>query len=243
MNTIPAATLTLQAARRRWMILAFMSGMINAGGFLACGRFVTHVTGFAAFIGIDVANGEYALAIGMLVVPVFFLLGSFVSGGLVDVRIRDGKEPRYDLVMLMITSALIISTVGGNLGLFGTFRDENAVQADIGLIILLCFASGLQNALISTSSGAVIRTTHLTGLTTDLGIGLAKAIGAQGAEERPAELVNNKIRVGLIVSFVTGSAVGTWAFLRLEYWAFLIPAVISLYITGLVFRMKKKAQA
>jgi uncharacterized membrane protein YoaK (UPF0700 family) len=223
------------------MMLAFMSGTINAGGFLACGRFVTHVTGFAAFLGIDVANGEYALALGMLVVPLIFLLGSFVSGGLIDVRIREGREPRYDLVMLMVTTALVLSAVGGNLGWFGVFQGEGgAVQADIGLIILLCFASGLQNALISTSSGAVIRTTHLTGLTTDLGIGLAKALSAPDAAATPHELVNNKIRAGIIGSFVLGSAAGTFAFLRLEYWAFLIPALISLYATQLVFRYKKK---
>jgi uncharacterized membrane protein YoaK (UPF0700 family) len=64
-----------------------MAGTINSGGFLACGRWVTHVTGFATFFGIDLVTGEYKLALSMLIVPMFFLLGSFVSGYLIDVRL------------------------------------------------------------------------------------------------------------------------------------------------------------
>ena len=76
-----------ESARRRWLLLAFMAGTINSGGFLACGRWVTHVTGFATFFGIDLVTGEYKLALSMLIVPMFFLLGSFVSGYLIDVRL------------------------------------------------------------------------------------------------------------------------------------------------------------
>lgn len=223
------------------MLLAFMSGTINAGGFLACGRFVTHVTGFAAFFGIDVANGQYTLALGMLVVPAVFLAGSFVSGWLIDVRLRQRKDPRYDLVMIMVTLLLLAATIAGNIGLFGRFHTGGvAVETDIGLLMLLSFASGLQNAMISTSSGAVIRTTHLTGLTTDLGIGLAKAISDRRSIQRTKELVDNRVRVGLIMSFVAGSITGTVAFLKFNYSGFLLPTIISLYMTHLVLNHKAK---
>ncbi len=231
-----------ESARRRWMLLAFMAGTINSGGFLACGRWVTHVTGFATFIGIDLVTGEYKLALSILIVPMFFLLGSFVSGYLIDARLAAHKEPRYDIVMSTISIALIFCALGGGYGFFGIFKDKLLLESDISLLIILCFASGLQNALITTSSGAVIRTTHLTGLTTDLGIGLAKDLAKRldsKASTNRRELVNNKIRAGIIVSFILGSSVGAFTFLTYEYWGFLLPAAISVYVTGLVFKHKK----
>jgi uncharacterized membrane protein YoaK (UPF0700 family) len=234
---------SLKSARRRWMLLAFMSGTINSGGFLACGRWVTHVTGFATFFGIDLVTAQYKLALSMLIVPLFFLLGSFFSGYLIDVRQAAKKEPRYDVVMVTITGILIFCAVGGGYGLFGIFRDTINVETDISMLILLCFASGLQNALITTSSGAVIRTTHLTGLTTDLGIGLAKNLAKRLTPTltlNQNDLVNNRIRSGIILSFILGSAVGAYTFIEFEYWGFLFPAAISLYATSLVFKHKHK---
>jgi uncharacterized membrane protein YoaK (UPF0700 family) len=219
-----------------------MAGTINSGGFLACGRWVTHVTGFATFFGIDLVTGEYKLALSMLIVPMFFLLGSFVSGYLIDVRLAAHREPRYDVVMSTISIALIFFAFGGSYGFFGIFKDSLLIETDIGLLVILCFASGLQNALITTSSGAVIRTTHLTGLTTDLGIGLAKGFAkrrdSKGSKSRK-DLVNNKIRAGIIISFIIGSSVGAFTFISYEYWGFLLPAVISVYMTWLVFKQKK----
>ncbi len=242
MSYTKSACTTVKSARIRWMLLAFMAGTINSGGFLACGRWVTHVTGFATFFGIDLVTGEYKLALSMLIVPMFFLLGSFVSGYLIDVRQAAKKEPRYDIVMSMISAALIFCAIGGSYGLFGIFAETNSIESDISLLILLCFASGLQNALITTSSGAVIRTTHLTGMTTDLGIGLAKNIARRrdpNAIKSQNELVNNRIRSGIIVSFILGSAVGAYTFISFEYWGFLLPGAIALYATRLVFRHKK----
>lgn len=240
MSYTKSSVTTVQSARRRWVLLAFMSGTINAGGFLACGRYVTHVTGFATQFGIDMANREVDLALGMLLVPLFFLFGSFISGYLIDVQLEQKKEPRFDLVMLLMTVSLLICTICGNFGFFGEFRNSTYVKSDLVLLILLCFASGLQNALISTSSGAVIRTTHLTGLTTDLAIGIAKNMGAKKLHQTRDELVNNQIRIGIIVAFIIGSTVGSVIFMRFEYWGFLLPAAISLYATRLVFRHKKQ---
>jgi len=58
-----------------WFLLAFNGGMINAGGFLATGRFVSHVTGFATLFGIHLVNAKPDVALGALTVPLFFSLG------------------------------------------------------------------------------------------------------------------------------------------------------------------------
>ena len=80
-----------------WMVMAFQAGILNIGGFMACHRFVSHVTGFATFFGHEVIQGSYNHALGMLMVPLFFLFGCMLSGQLVDIRLRLHKQPKYFL--------------------------------------------------------------------------------------------------------------------------------------------------
>jgi uncharacterized membrane protein YoaK (UPF0700 family) len=91
-------------------------------------------------------------------------------------------------------------------------------------------ASGLQNGAITSSSGNSVRTTHLTGLTTDLGLGLARLLTV--SKNDPSfreETLANALRAGTVVAFIFGSAAGAWLFAVLQYRGFLIPALISGY--------------
>ena len=222
------------------MMLAFLSGNVNAGGFMACHRFVTHVTGFGTFAGIELANGNFIDAAGMLVVPFFFLMGAVFSGAMIDVRRIGQKIPRYDIVMSLISFCLILATAGGLSKMFGEFGSKIEIKSDFFLMVLLCFASGLQNAVITSSTGAVIRTTHLTGLTTDLGIGIARILfRSNDQKEHRHEVQNNIIRLELILSFVVGSVFGAFLFLHFEYLGFILPSAIALYATRLVFRSQR----
>src|ERR1700736_653334 len=78
-----------------WMLMAFQGGLLNIGGFFACHRFVSHVTGFATFFGVEVSQNRYTQAAGMLLVPLLFLCGSMISEQLVDIRIQTEKKPNY----------------------------------------------------------------------------------------------------------------------------------------------------
>ena len=199
---------------------------------MACGRFVTHVTGFATLFAIDVAHQSWSIALGILSVPFYFLLGTMLSAYLVDRRIHQGKQGGYVLVMGLITLCFALVIVGGFQGWFGYFGEGVNLEQDYLLLALLCGASGLQNAAITTSSGAVIRTTHLTGITTDLGIGLMKLIfypSTQSPEQRTREMRINFLRIITIGAFILGGCVGAVLYLKYEYKAFLLPATISFY--------------
>lgn len=213
-----------------WFLLSLNGGFINAGGFLATGRFVSHVTGFATLFGVDVANSQFEAAIGILSVPLFFLLGSFIAGLLIDRPIHKEQRPHFDWVMGISAGALILAATGGEFSTFGNFGETLGLEKSYLLLILLCLASGLQNAAITSSSGKSIRTTHLTGLTTDLGLGLARLVSFEFKHQlRQDEVRANFLRVGSIVSFVIGSAIGAWIFIFLGYKGFLFPALISIY--------------
>jgi uncharacterized membrane protein YoaK (UPF0700 family) len=214
----------------KWYILAFTAGSVNAGAFLAAGRFVTHVTGFGTLFGVEVANFRWEGAMGILFVPAFFLMGTMISAYMVDHRFHRGRRPHYDWVMLLEVLCLVAAALGGQLQIFGAFGEPLKLKSDFALLAMLCLASGLQNAAITSATGSSVRTTHLTGITTDLGIGIVRALALKGrGKAHDREVRANWLRAGTIVSFYAGSVAGAILFLRVQYYGFYLPASLSLY--------------
>lgn len=229
-----------RAVRRKWFSLAFAAGTINVGGYLARHRFVTHVTGFATLFGIEVAKLDFRQAWPILTVPFFFLLGAMLSSFFVDTQLSRQRRARYSLVLVLVTSLLLLAAIGGTWNAFGPFGGAYDVAFDYPLLVLLCLASGMQNAVITTGSGMVVRTTHLTGLTTDLGVGLTRMLfGRLTRLQRWRETRYMLLRIGTILSFGMGGIVGAWLFTRFQYLGFLLPAVICLYLSWIAWRAQR----
>lgn len=213
-----------------WFLLSFSGGSINAGGFLATGKFVSHVTGFATLFGERLVHEKIQVAFGLLSVPFFFLIGSFVAGLLIDRPIYNGEKPRVDLVMGLSALCLFTAIGGGELLQFGRFGESINLNQNYVLLVLLCLACGLQNGAITSSSGSSVRTTHLTGLTTDLGLGLSRMwMFNLKSEDVQKEIRSNSLRFGSILSFILGSSVGALVFIKFGYKGFALPALISSY--------------
>ena len=213
-----------------WFMLSFLSGGVNAGGFLSTQRFVSHVTGFATLFGIEAGRGDWIGALAMLSVPGFFLAGVIISGLLVERPFRRGMRPHYAVVMSLVFFCLLTAAIGGHYHWYGVWAERFNLREDYFLLALLCGASGLQNAAIATSSGATVRTTHLTGITTDLGLGLVRAFTlSKNRIHFLAEMKAARLRLGTIASFALGSAVSAALFFKYQYLGFLLPASIALY--------------
>lgn len=224
--------------------MAFQAGIVNAGGFLACHRFVTHTTGFATYFGTETARGNWTAAIGMLSVPFFFLIGAMISAYFVDRRLAIGRRPLYHYMFAFISLTMLIIAVTGYSGLFGTFGEAYESSRDYLLLALLCLTSGIQNATISSASGAVIRTSHLTGITTDLGIGMVRVLSTgQSDKIKSNEHRANGMRISLIVAFGLGSTIGALLFYRIQYWGFVGPAFISFALFVLSLKKLKSQDA
>ncbi|MBS1962326.1 MAG: DUF1275 domain-containing protein [Bdellovibrionales bacterium] len=220
-----------------WFLLSFMAGSINAGGFLACGRFVTHVTGTSTMVGIDFANGNYASGFGMLAIPLFFLFGVMVSAYLVDRRLTEGRSPQYPLVMGLVAGCLLFVSLRGHGNFFGNFGEMAHLRKELLFMALLSIASGLTNAAITTSTGAFVRITHLTGITTDLGIGLVRVLNmAPSDADYRTERIANICRAGNFLFFTAGAIVGALLFVRVDYLGFLLPTALALYAMGLALK-------
>lgn len=210
-----------------WLTMAFQAGAINTGGYLTCHRFVSHVTGFATLVGEEAAVGNYVNAFGMASVPIFFIAGAMLSAFLVDRRIQKGKAPLYPVVMFLILTLSVTVAIFGERGTFGNFGGP-FIPADHYLLAALCLACGLLNATVTSAFGAIIRTTHLTGITTDLAIGLVRVVThSHKIQPRQNEVRANWMRIGLISFFILGSFISALFYSRFHFWGFLIPGLIA----------------
>lgn len=216
--------------------------MLNIGGFMACHRFVSHVTGFATFFGYEINQIDNVQAFSMLVVPLFFLCGAMISGQLVDIRLKLHKRPKYYISFGLIFFLLLAVAVAGIFGMFGEFGEPFSYSRDYTLLALLCLICGIQNGTITTVSKSVIRTTHLTGVTTDLGIGIVRFLNRNKlSSEIDSEVHANLMRMGIIFFFGLGSVFGGYIFSHLKYFGFLFPTVTSgvLFLSMLYFQVFK----
>ncbi len=212
----------------KWFFLTFGSGWVNTAGFLAAQRFVSHVTGFFTLVGISVEQTKWIDAASFATVPVYFLVGCVYSSALVDRRIQLGKNPWYAVPLLSIAFVLSAAAFLGWYGYFGKSPGEDPLSTQYPLLVLLSFASGIQNALVTHASGTIIRSSHLTGTITDLGIGLARAsFQPLYSVERRLEGRLNLMRFATIIAFVTGAIAGAYSYPRWEYLSFLGPAGIA----------------
>jgi uncharacterized membrane protein YoaK (UPF0700 family) len=212
-----------------WFLLSFLAGSVNVGGLLACGRFVSHVTGIYAHFGKGASNLTWDTAIGLLSVPFYFSLGVMISAFFVDRPKHRGGKSRYVLVMSLVILCLLLAAGLGYMGYFGSFA-ATELKTEYFLLALLCMASGLHNGAVSVATSNSHRPTHMTGTTTDLSIGLVRIFSISKTTTRYQDEVRAlKLRIGAIFSFILGSAVGAELYIRYEYLGFLFPAALVLY--------------
>lgn len=179
-------------------VLSLVAGMVNATGFLEIHQLTTNVTGhFALFIydlvNLDVWSG------GVYLLYIFcFLFGSFVSSFLIE-QYKNNKRLNVFVLPTLIEVFILI---------FIPIYDYFYFIESINLIaFLLLFAMGLQNSFVTNISNAVVRTTHLTGLFTDLGIELSQLFFPK-MYQRKKIIPTIKLRIYIIGFFFIGGITG-----------------------------------
>ena len=194
-------------------VLAFVAGATNAGGFLAVGQYTSHMTGILSSVADNLVLGQLALAGAGLGSVLAFLLGAMTTAWLVNWGLRHQLRSAYGLPLILEASLLLVfGLFGAAISLLGVFLPLT--------VVLLCFIMGLQNAVITKISRAVIRTTHITGLLTDCGIELGKLLYVNRQPGQPPVRANrDRLRVHgqLIACFFLGGLVGALGFKHAGY--------------------------
>ncbi len=205
--------------------LAFVGGFVNVIGFLGFEhQAVTHLTGTTSMLAAALAAGQTGRALHLIAILGSFVAGTVISGFLIqDSTLQLGR--RY-WVALLLESALLMVAVP-------LLTREHI----LGLYACSC-ACGLQNAMVSTYSGAVVRTTHLSGMFTDLGIFLGHYI-------RGLEVDRRRLRLCFLIisGFLCGGIVGALIFHRLSYAALFIPSALiaaAALVYGAYWRRAKR---
>lgn len=223
-----------------WLMLCFGAGAVNATTLLACQRFVTHVTGTVTRLGMEFAR--LTILFDFLVVVASFVAGSTLAGLLINGRAAQAKPAYFSLPLWLTATIIILIAIVGHAGHFGPFGGTVDQPLDFVMLSSLSFAMGLQNAAVATSTGQLVRTTHLTGPATDLGLHLAELLSATGDPRRTAKR-HALLRAGKIVAYALGAGVSVPLAHGAHFLALLMPAGVIAVATLLSFAARPAATA
>ncbi len=222
---------SLDANRQLGLVLAFVAGAANAGGFLAVAQYTSHMTGIVSAMADHLALGEFRAYLTGFGALLSFMGGAACSAILVNF----GRQHRLhsEFALPLVLEALLLLC-------FGFLGEQLSRIAGLFVpmtVMLLSFIMGLQNALVTKISRAEIRTTHVTGLVTDIGIELGKAIyglGAQSDHPTPVRANGARMRIllTLAVSFFLGGVLGALGFKHLGYVATVPLALVLIFLAS-----------
>lgn len=181
-------------------ILAFVAGGVNSAGFLAYHYFSANMTGNVSMASDHLAVSQLDLALGFLTIVAMFIIGAFTASILIEVGKRQRRSNIYALTL--IVEAVLLILVGLAVAL--------STQPPNGVLVvgLLSLTMGIQNAASTRISGSRVRTTHVSGVATDLGVGLAMLMGVSASADRLAIVLRLKLHLVTIVFFAVGGVLG-----------------------------------
>jgi uncharacterized membrane protein YoaK (UPF0700 family) len=197
-------------------MLPLVGGYVDGLGLGALGFFTSHMTGNTARLGDSIAHGQWQQVRLFFSGLVAFCLGAAVSAVLSELSQRFSRG-RYSAAFGLEAATL----TGAALALLPRLGLPPSLP-----VAMLCFAMGLQNGVTSRISGVVLRTTHLTGVLTDLGLMIGRRlIRVERASDQPG---SGAMHAAIFGAFLAGVILGVWGGTRFGAWAVLIPAAVVL---------------
>jgi uncharacterized membrane protein YoaK (UPF0700 family) len=253
---LSASAYSFRQKSRLAISLSWVAGYTNVILFILCAFVVSHATGNVTHLGQYLAEGDFTHAwrAGGWLVLMFFC-GAVASAVMTESARRRGRASKY--ILPMAVEAMLLCTLAVLINAF-SLDNETRLSFDehprllYALSGVASFAMGLQNATITRISGSVVRTTHVTGVVTDLGLeGVqylmwlrdktrVRKAGRAGRVLRLSRRHPSVLRIGLLASivgsFLVGVVAGTLAFGYSPRLAMLAPVAFLLWITSVDYR-------
>ena len=226
-----------KSAQKNWLLagyLAAIAGFVNSAGWVLLGSFTSHVTGSIGRAAAEATRSNFGEAGGAALLILCFALGAFAATTVLEASLFGTRQSAYAVAFLLEATLLTAFMALAH-------SSSNEIQA-----VILCFAMGLQNSLVTLVSKARVRTTHMSGVVTDLGIelsrwtrwGLRHWRGA-AAGDRPAP-ANVGLLITLVLAFSSGAILGALLAVRLGSRAIGFPAVATLAASLFAFRTGRR---
>ena len=182
------------------ILTAFTAGMVNVASLVLFFSFTSNVTGHYAILAEEIAAGKWFQVIVVVSWIMLYMFGAFVSNFIV-IHGR-GKQAFLSHVLPLLIEMICLLSVG----FYGlNYYQETLIETEI-LTALLLFSMGIQNGLTASISNFAVKTTHLTGLTTDLGIHMS-LITKRSYRKNKNVRSKIKLMVAIATSYLTGGVI------------------------------------
>ncbi len=194
------------------VVLAFCAGILNTTALMGYTHIsVSHVTGNVSQVAVSALAGDWETLRLFLISIAAFWFGSVLSGMIIgsselNVRRHYGYAMYLEFFLLCLSLALYLS--------------HHYYMGQM----MIAMACGLQNSMVATYNGTVVRTTHLTGTTSDLGATVGNW------------LVGRKVSISKIIlhsslwwAFFFGGFAAVMLYAKFGYLSMILPMLILLF--------------
>jgi uncharacterized membrane protein YoaK (UPF0700 family) len=202
---------------------AAVAGFVNVCSVIAFFAFASNVTGHVAIFAEEFVKGHWHQFSVVMVWLLLFIAGSFFANIVVtSLGLRLPRTARG--IPLIVEIVLLIG-----IGYYGHNHYADTLTETEYLVGLLLFTMGLQNSMVATVSKGIVKTTHLTGLSTDLGMEISMILQPR---YRRDERLRFKLKLHLLIfaMYVGGGVIGGALFLNVGFRAFHFAAMVLAFI-------------
>lgn len=207
--------------------LAAIAGALNAAAFYAVGFFSANMTGNVSVLSDHIATSQWLPAIFYMAIVVIFILGAALSSIMINAGRRRGIQGIYAYSIL--TEALLLLPLAAT----DLWMQETIWRVPI-LVLGLAFLMGLQNATVTRISDARVRTTHVSGMATDVGIELGIAFDILRGKDDEASATDNRSKLRLhlftIAAFLIGGIIGVLLYQAIAGYLLVIASALLMVI-------------
>lgn len=209
-------------------ILAFVAGGVNSAGYMVYGYFSANMTGNVSIASELLSVWQLNAAFAFLTVVAMFIFGAFLAS--LFIEIGKGRKLTNIYALTLVAEAAVLMAVG--LALVLKAQPPNGIL----VVGLLSLTMGIQNAASTRISGSRVRTTHVSGIATDIGVGLAMLSGSK-ADPAKADMIRRlKLHLATIIFFALGGVIGVLSYESLRGSAFCVFAAILLSLSARYLR-------
>jgi uncharacterized membrane protein YoaK (UPF0700 family) len=180
--------------------LAFVAGGVNSAGYLGSGYFSANMTGNVSLISDHVSAGDLYLAIAFFSIVAMFVAGAFAASLFIQIGKRYKLPAIYPLTLLAEAALLM------GIGVYA-LKSGSAISG-VGTVGVISFSMGIQNAASTRISGSRVRTTHVSGVATDIGVGIAQLLDPSDAHAGRHSRDRLLLHSATVASFLAGGTVG-----------------------------------
>lgn len=199
------------------VMLPLVAGWVDGVGVVQLGFFTSHMTGNTARLGGELGAHQWSAAAPFLVGLFAFVTGAAASAILTELSQRRSRG-RYSAAFGLEAVTLTLAA--------WVLRPHGAVPPAALVFGLMCFAMGVQNGVTSRINGLVVRTTHITGVVTDIGLAVGRSlIRADRQADQPS---SGALHGVIFAAFLLGCAMGGEGGRRFGWHATLFPAMLVL---------------